>query len=286
MMQNITLLDVKPDGGDKGQAINVGASDLHTGRVIGKRFYKEVALDGTKYALTETDSCASMPYDRMSLLANVYGMDQFSEALDNFFCEAIFLDMMRVGFNGTRAALETNPKENSLGQDIAKGWHTLGKEFNGGSQVITDRITLGKGGDFPHLDAMANHLIAKIPERFREHPRLTVLVGAELAAAERLRLFNSADRPADVEAAQMAASSIAGRFAFIPPFMPGKWLAITTLDNLHIYTMKNSRVLRSQFVEDRRTYERSYLHYEGYALGDGYLYAAVDEGAMTLAKIQ
>ncbi|WP_392586914.1 P2 family phage major capsid protein [Serratia ureilytica] len=282
MMQNITLLDVVPDDGEKGQAIYVGASDLHTGRSVGGRFYKELDVDGTPYVLAETDTCASLPYDRMSLLANVYGMKEFNAAIDSFFSEAIGLDMLRIGFNGTRASVSTDPKTNPRGEDVNKGWHALAKDFEGGKQVVTEALTLGKGGDFPHLDALANHLVSKIPERLREHPRLTVLVGAELAAHERLRLFNSADRPADVSAAQMAVSSLAGRFAFVPPFMPGKRLAVTTLDNLHIYTMKRSRWIRSQFVEDRRAYERSYLRNEGYALGDGYLYAAVDESAITL----
>ncbi|HGY9166315.1 TPA: P2 family phage major capsid protein, partial [Escherichia coli] len=84
-----------------------------------------------------------------------------------------------------------------------------------------------------------------IAEQFREDPRLVVLVGAELAAHQRLKLFNAADRPSDVNAAQMATSSVAGRFAFIPPFMPGKRLAVTTLDNLHIYTQAITRWFRA-----------------------------------------
>lgn len=60
-------------------------------------------------------------------------------------------------------------------------------------------------------------------------------------------------------------SSVAGRFAFVPPFMPGKRLAVTTLSNLHIYTQKGSRRFRAEFVDDRCVYEHSYWRNEGYA---------------------
>ncbi|WP_224652850.1 P2 family phage major capsid protein [Pectobacterium versatile] len=280
MMRGITLMDVELE---TGQAITLGDNSLHTGRALEGRFNKALAVNGTPYILVETDSCASLSYEQMSLIANVGGIDHFTQAVDTFFQRAMALDILRVGLNGAFLSPETNPTKYPKGEDINLGWHAIAKQFNDGSQVLTDAITLGNGGDFPHLDALANHLITqKIPEGFREDPRLVVLVGAELAAAERLRLFNMADRPADLAASQMVTSSVAGRFAFVPPFMPGKRLAITTLDNLHVYTQMHSRFFRAGFMDDRSVYEHSYWRNEGYALGNGYLYAAADEQAMTL----
>ncbi|RJL53697.1 P2 family phage major capsid protein [Pectobacterium carotovorum] len=280
MMQGITMMDMVEE---TGQAITIGDSSLHTGRALEGRFNKPLAVNGTPYVLVETDSCASLSYAQMSLIANVGGIDHFTRTVAAFFERAMALDILRIGLNGAFLSPETNPTKYPKGEDINLGWHAVAKQFNGGSQVLADAITLGNGGDFPHLDALANHLITqKIPEGLREDPRLVVLVGAELAAAERLRLFNMADRPADLAAAQMVTSSIAGRFAFVPPFMPGKRLAITTLENLHVYTQKHSRYFRAEFVDDRSVYEHSYWRNEGYALGDGYLYAAADEQAITL----
>lgn len=65
----------------------------------------------------------------------------------------------------------------------------------------------------------------------------------------------------------MLTSSVAGRFAFIPPFMPGKRLAVTTLKNLQILTLKHSQRYRAEDIPTRGTYERGYLREEGYALG-------------------
>ncbi|HHQ6628246.1 TPA: P2 family phage major capsid protein [Serratia fonticola] len=282
MMKGITLMDVDME---KGQAIEIGDASLHTGRSIEGRFSKELMVNGTDYVLVETDSCASLPYAKMSAIANVGGMDHFAQSVSEFFGMAVTLDMLRIGLNGERIAYPTDPQNNTKGQDVNIGWHAIAKAFNNGSQVMTEAVSLGEGGDFPHLDALANHLIMQnIPEGFREDPRLVVMVGAELAAAERLRLFNAADRPADMAAAQMLTSSVAGRFAFVPPFMPGKRLAITTLDNLHIYTQKGSRHFRAEFVDDSATYEQGYWRNEGYALGNGFLYTAVDENAVSLVR--
>ncbi|WP_226092758.1 P2 family phage major capsid protein [Dickeya oryzae] len=282
MMQGITLLDVD-DGA--GQAITLGDNSLHTGRSLNGRFNKPLAVNGTPYVLVETDTCASLSYHQMSAIANLGGIEHFTRVVSDFFDRVMALDILRIGFNGAFISPETRPEKYPRGQDVNLGWHALAKQFNGGSQVLTDAFTLGPGGHFPHLDALANHLITeKIPEGFRDDPRLVVLVGAELAAMERLRLFMMADKPADTAAAQMATSSVAGRFAFVPPFMPGKRLAVTTLDNLHVYTQMNTRYFRAAFIDDRKVYEHSYLRNEGYALGDGCLYAAADENAVTLVQ--
>jgi len=281
MMGSITLRDIDSS---TGQAIEIGDNSLHSGRVLSGRFKKKLTLNGTPFELVETDSCVSLSYEQLGQLANINGFDKFVSLLSDFFGRAVSLDMLRVGFNGEYAGLPTNPIENPKGEDINTGWHAIAREFNNGSQVITEKFSLGEGGDYPHLDALANQLIKdKIPEAFREDPRLVVLVGAELAAKERLRLFNAADRSlSDTAAAQLLTSSIAGRFAFVPPFMPGKRLAVTTLENLHIYTQKGSRRFRAEFVDDSAEYQHAYLRNEGYALGNGFLYAAADENAITL----
>ncbi len=281
MMGSITLRDIDSS---TGQAIEIGDNSLHSGRALSGRFKKKLTVNGTPFELVETDSCVSLSYEQLGQLANINGFDKFVALISDFFGRAVSLDMLRIGFNGEYAGLPTNPIENPKGEDINTGWHAIAREFNNGSQVITEKFSLGEGGDYPHLDALANQLIKdKIPEAFREDPRLVGLVGAELAAKERLRLFNAADRSlSDTAAAQLLTSSIAGRFAFVPPFMPGKRLAITTLENLHIYTQKGSRRFRAEFVDDSAEYQHAYLRNEGYALGNGFLYAAADENAITL----
>lgn len=284
LMKNITLSDVITERGD---SISLGDNSLHTGRAMEGRFSKNTKIEGTPYLLEETDTCASISYEQMSLIANSGRGDQehFTNVMSDFFGKAVSLDMLRIGFNGEFAGFPTQPDVYTKGQDVNKGWHTIAKEFNDGSQVITDEFTLGDSGDFPHLDALANYLIMnKIPEEFREDPRLVVLVGSELASITRTRLFNGADRSSDIAASQTLLSSVAGRFALVPPFMPGRRLAVTTLDNLHIYTQKNTRRFRAEFIDDRSVYEHSYWRNEGYGLGNAFLYAAADEASIKLSE--
>ncbi len=82
----------------------------------------------------------------------------------------------------------------------------------------------------------------------------------------------------------MLGSTIAGRQAIIPPFMPGKRMVVTPLSNLHIYTQRNTRQRKARFEDDRKQFENSYLRNEGYAVEVPELYAAIDEDAVTIGK--
>lgn len=277
LIDNISLLDVT---GADGTTIAIGDDSLYTGRAKEGRFYKKLKTNGTPFLLSETDSCASLTYTEIASMANT---DNFSNEMINFFKKTVARDMLRVGFNGKMIAENTDPEQYKNGEDINIGWHELAKTFNNGSQVISDGFSLGNGGDFADVHDLADCLItSKIPEGQREDPGLVVLVGAQLAARDRLKLFNMADQPLALTAGDMLESSVAGRFAFIPPFMPGKRLAVTTLKNLQILTLKHSQHYRAEDIPVRGVYEHGYLRDEGYALGDGYLYAASDENAITL----
>lgn len=280
----ITCLDVDQLSG---QVISVGSSVLHTGRSENGRFVRQVGVDGNDYSLVETDSCAALRWDLLSVWANA-GKDEneFYNLVQAFTTQAFALDMLRIGFNGKSRAKTTNPTDNPNGEDVNIGWHERMKTLLGGDQIMTDQVVLDEAGDYKSLDAMASDLInAKIPAQFRNDPRLVVLVGADLVAAEQYRLYQAADRPTEKIAAQMLGSTIAGRPAVIPPFMPGKRMVVTPLSNLHIYTQRNTRMRKAEFVEDRKQFENKYLRNEGYAVEVPELYAAIDESAVTIGKV-
>ncbi|HDR2889414.1 TPA: phage major capsid protein, P2 family [Enterobacter asburiae] len=279
----ITVADVDQLSG---QVVSVGASALHTGRNADGRFIKRVGVDGNEYKLVETDSCAALRWDLLSIWANAGSEEEFFQLVQSFSNQAFALDMLRIGFNGKSVELTTKPDDNPNGEDVNIGWHQRMKDFNDGKQILTDAITLDDAGDYNSLDAMASDLInAKIPAQFRNDPRLVVLVGADLVAAEQYRLYQKADKPTEKIAAQMLGSTIAGRPAIVPPFMPGKRMVVTPLKNLHIYTQRGTRQRKAEFVEDRKQYENKYLRNEGYAVEVPELYAAIDEDAVTIGKV-
>lgn len=284
LINQLTLADVDEV---EGNTVNLGDNSLHTGREVESRFYKNVAFAGTPFVLEEVDTCCSLTYQQLSLICNSGSGDDdhINKSMSDYMSKAVALDMLRIGFNGHFCNYPTNPQKFPKGQDVNIGWHEIAKTTNDGAQIITDKITLGKDGKFPNLDALVNYLIMqKIPEEYREDPRLVVLVGAELAGMYRTSLFNGANSPSDLNASQKMLSTVAGRLAIVPPFMPGRRIVVTRLDNLHIYTQTGSRRFRAEFVDDRSAYEHSYLRNEGYGLGDINLYASIDESAIEIEE--
>ena len=268
-----------------GQVVNVGNPGIFTGRKEGGRFIRKTGVDGLEYKLSETDSGAALTWAMLSVWANAGDENEFFQRMQEFTNQSFALDMLRIGFNGVSVAKTTDPEKNPNGEDVNIGWQQFVKDFDE-NQIITDEVKLGEGGDYISLDAMASDLInSKIPAQFRNDPRLTVLVGADLVAAEQHRLYQAADRPTEKIAAQMLGTSIAGRPAIVPPFMPGKRMVVTPLSNLHIYTQRGTRQRKAEFVEDRKQYENKYLRNEGYAVEYPEMYAAFDEAGVTIGNV-
>ncbi len=269
-----------------GQVVNVGNPGIFTGRKEGGRFIRNTGVDGLEYKLAETDSGAALKWAMLSVWANAGDENEFFQRMQEFTNQSFALDMLRIGFNGKSVAKSTDPEKYPNGEDVNIGWQEFVRAFDD-NQIITDAVSLGAGGDYVSLDAMASDLInSKIPAQFRNDPRLTVLVGADLVAAEQHRLYQAADRPTEKIAAQMLGTSIAGRPAIVPPFMPGKRMVVTPLSNLHIYTQRGTRQRKAEFVEDRKQYENKYLRNEGYAVEYPEMYAAFDESAVAIGKVE
>ncbi|OIN09088.1 phage major capsid protein, P2 family [Oceanisphaera psychrotolerans] len=280
-LRMITLADVDQI---KGQVIDVGIGGIHSGRKANGRFLQAVGVDGHNYELTETDSGAVLPWSTLAVWANAGNEGEFLQKVNEFINRSFALDMLRVGFNGISIAATTDPVTNPLGQDVNKGWQQLAKEWNGGSQIVGDAGSKvyfepdGKNGEYNTLDAMASDLInSTMDPAFRNDPRLTVLVGADLVAAAQGRLYSQADKPTEQIAAQQLATSIAGRRAMTPPFFPGKRMVVTMPGNLHLYTQRGTRQRSAAQNQDRKGFESQYWRMEGYAVGDYRAYAAFDE---------
>lgn len=265
-----------------GQVVRTGVSQLYTGRKKDARFSRKIGIEGNEYKLTKTDSCAVLTWDLLSQWGNSGTENEFFALVQTFIEQSFGLDMLRIGFNGTHIADETDPDNYPNGEDVNIGWHQIAKNWNGGSLVLQDPVTLGAGGDYATLDAMASDLKNSIRPEFRNDPRLVVLVGSDLVAYESFRLYQQADKPTEKIAAQLLSDSIAGMPAYIPPFIPGKRMVVTTLQNLHIYTQRNTRRRAAEDVQDREAFESKYWRMEGYALEIPELYAAVDENALSI----
>lgn len=268
-----------------GQPENLTVSDpaLSTGRSADGRFIRESALNSRPNSeLYEVDTGEFIKWSDLMQMMNIGTLRNLGSTLVAALFNKLFVDDMRIGFCGKYAGGVTDPKAHPNGEDVAPGWHELARQASEGKQIISDAATIGTGGDFPNVDAAAQYLInTKIPEAYRSDPRLVVLVGHDLAASERLRLFNTASGAGNIEAANAWGSTVAGKFAFIPGFMPGKRLCVTMLHNLYINIAAGT--FRPEFVMDdeRKMFRASAIRYQGYGLTDVKLYAAFDENAVT-----
>lgn len=285
LLPQMTVMDVPYP---KGQVVTVGESTLRTGRSETGRFTKGSGISGNTFQLAETDSCCIITWDQLVVWGNSGSQNQFFNMMNSTAVLNFATDMLRIGFNGTSVAKTSDPTKNPNGEDINVGWHQYVKNWQEEegtkvqNRILTSPIQLGKGGDYVSLDAMGSDIIRSLPVQYQNDPSLVVLVGADLVAAEEVRLYNQEDKPTENVAAQKLSKNIAGRPAIVPPFMPGKRMVATSLKNLQILTLQNSRRRKAEDVGDRKQFENSYWRYEGYAVGDPDYYAAIDESAVTL----
>lgn len=273
-LQMINVMDVNQVNG---QVVSTGKPGIYTGRKKEGRFSRPMGVDGNKFELVETDSGSYLPYDLLVIWANSGSEEEFFQKIQAFSNESFALDMLRIGFNGTSTAEDTDPEANPNGEDVNIGWHQIVRTRSPG-QIITDTATLGKGGDYVSLDAGVTDLIhTSIREEWRQDPRLVVLVSADLIGVDATTMMNMVDRPTEKVAAQLINRQIAGRPAYSPPFMPEGRLIVTTLDNLHLYTQTGTRKRKAEWNDDRKRFENNYLRMEGYAVEHDELYAAFDK---------
>jgi P2 family phage major capsid protein len=278
----LRLINVMDVSQTVGQVVSTGKPGIYTGRKKEGRFSRPLGVGGNEFKLYETDSGSYLPYDLLVVWANSGSEDEFFQKIQAFSNESFALDMLRVAFNGTSAAEDTDPVANPNGEDVNTAWHHIVKTRSP-EQIITGDVTIGGAtADFVGLDAAVTDLVhTSIYEPFRNDPRLVVLVSADLIGADATTMMNMVDRPTEKVAAQLINRQIAGRTAYTPPFMPEGRLIVTTLDNLHIYTQGGTRKRKAEWNDDRKRFENNYLRMEGYAVEHDELYAAYDK--ITLA---
>lgn len=287
LMQSSEFLGLLPNVLDvdqtTGQVVSTGRPGIYTGRKKDGRFSRPLGVDGNVYNLVETDSGSYLAYSLLTVWANSGSEEEFFQRIQAFSNESFALDMLRVAFNGTSAAENTDPDANPNGEDVNIGWHQIVKARSP-EQIVTDTVTIGgTGADFVGLDAAVTDLVhTGIYEPYRNDPRLIVLASADLIGADATTLMNMVDRPTEKVAAQLIGRQIAGRTVYTPPFMPEGRLIVTTLDNLHIYTQRGTRKRKAEWNDDRKRFENNYLRMEGYAVEHDELYAAFDK--VTLAS--
>lgn len=277
----LSLLNMQHVDQLTGQVVVTGVPGLYTGRKKDGRFSREMGNTGNKYELVEMDSGSHLPYHTLSAWGNSGSEDEFNQRMQAFSNRSFAHDILRVGFNGTHAAEDTDPKTYPFGEDVAIGWHQIVKDRSA-KQIVTDAVTLDRskpagGTNFVGLDAAVTDLhMNLIAEEYRNHPDLVALISADLIGEDATSMMNRIDRPSEKVAAQLINREVGGLKAYSPPFMPSGRIVVTPVWNLHVYTQRNTEFRKSEWNDDRKRWENNYLRNSGYAVEYDELYASFD----------
>ncbi len=267
-------INITPVSEIKGQKVFLGTSGPVTGRTNTKTTDREAkdasALDQDTYELSSTESDVSLAYAKIDAWAKFPDFHQkYSAAVQ----KQIALDRIMVGFHGTHAAAQTDMTAYPLLQDVNKGWLQQARE-QVPAQVLKEgavagKVTMGVGGDYANLDALVHDTKQMIDERVRDGGDLVAIIGSDLLAADKAKLYTSqGSTPTEKERieSQQVIATYGGLPAFSVPYFPVNAVLVTSFDNLSIYYQDTS--WRKQTVDNpkRSRVEDYNSRNEGYVI--------------------
>lgn len=233
----------------KGEKVYLGVSQFITGRTDtsgdGERTPVEVAdLDSDGYDCVAVESDVALRFATIDAWAK---FPNFREKYSDAVQKQIALNRIAVGWNGVSVAKTTDKVKNPLGQDVNEGWlqyMRINRPQNimtGGNE--TDKIRIGKGGDYENLSAAVYDLKYGLHETFQNDPELVCIVGENLIRKEGLTLHQKyGGLPTEKQLLQT--KEVIQLFGGLPPevvpYFPKNGLVITTLANLALYWQQTS----------------------------------------------
>jgi P2 family phage major capsid protein len=280
-------INVIPVSEIKGEKVMLGVNGSVTGRTDTSntdRVARNVlGLDGNGYELFETHSDVGLKYATIDAWAK---FKDFAQRYATAVQKQIGLDRIMIGWNGTSVAATTDRVANPLLQDVNKGWMQIARE-QAPQQVLTQgtvtagKIKLGATGDYKNLDALVYDVSLMIDEEFRDGGDLIAIVGRDLLAYDKGKLYAAqGGTPTEKERLEMAqvVSTYGGLPTFTCPHFPSKGVVVTSWDNLSIYFQDSS--WRRQIVENpKRSQVEDYNgRNEGYVIEQLGKFAAIEAG--------
>lgn len=261
----LTRINITPVVDMKGEKIGIGVSgsiasttDTSGGDERETADFSELTQDG--YECTQTNYDFHIRYNQLDLWARY---EDFQTRLRDAIIKRQALDRIMAGFNGIARAKTSNRTTNPLLQDVAVGWlqkyrlhaadRVLSKIAGEDGALISDKVRVGKEGDYANLDALVmdatNNMIAPW---YQEDPELVVICGRQLLADKYFPLVNQSQPATEQLAADVIVSQkrIGNLPAIRVPYFPANALFITRLDNLSIYWQEGTH--RRMIVEEAK----------------------------------
>jgi P2 family phage major capsid protein len=279
-------INVLPVSEIKGEKVMLGVNGTVTGRTntnTSDRVARSVLdLDGKGYELFDTHSDVGLKYSSIDAWAK---FPDFAKRYAAAVQKQIGLDRIMIGWNGTSVAVDTDRVANPLLQDVNKGWMQIARE-QAPQQILAQgavagKIKLGATGDYKNLDGLVFDVSLMIDEEFRDGGDLVAIVGRDLLAYDKGKLYAAqGEKPSEKERIEMAqvVATYGGLPTFTCPHFPSKGVVVTSWDNLSIYFQDSS--WRRQIVENpKRSQVEDYnARNEGYVIEQLGKFAGIEAG--------
>lgn len=228
----------------KGQKVGLGVSGPIAGRTNVEQ--KDRQTRDVAELTAENYECVSTEFDthiRWAQLDAWARFPDFQARLRNAILKRQALDRIMIGFNGEKAAVETDRAANPMLEDVNKGW--LQKYREHAAQRVLKGVTVGAGGDYANLDALVFDAVNEmIDPWYREDTDLVAIMGRKMLADKYFPLIQQhAETPTEARAMDLIISQkrVGGLQAVRAPFVPDGAVMITSLANLSLYWQLGSR---------------------------------------------
>jgi P2 family phage major capsid protein len=245
-------INVVPVDEQTGEKIGLGvpgtiAGNTDTSDGVTGRETRDVSdMAGQTYTCRKNNFDTHIRYQKLDLWAK---FKDFQVRLRNHILHAQALDRIRILWNGTSYAVNSDRAANPLLQDVNIG--VLQAYRNDAPTRVMDEvvassgvINVREGGDYENLDALVVDAINNLIDPwYQDDSSLIAIMGRNLLADKYFPLINQQQPSTEVLATQVIVSQ--KRVGNVPavsvPYFPDNTILITTWDNLSIYFQSGGR---------------------------------------------
>lgn len=205
--------------------------------------------DGYECQFTEFDY--SIKYARLDAWAH---KPDFHTRLRDAIIIQQGLDRIKIGFNGTHVATQTNKTNYPMLEDVNKGW--LQKIRDNAPAQHMSGVKIGNtamaDADYKNIDQAVMDVRDLLHVTLRKNPDLVVICASDLVSDKYNNMAGDHEEPTEKEAIARLAKNkkIGGLPAYEAPYFPSGAFLITTFKNLAIYVQEGSR--RRQVIDNAR----------------------------------
>lgn len=242
-----------------------------------------LGMEPGRYQLHQTNFDAALRYNLVDAWAK---FKDLPERYQRYIQERIANDKEIIGWNGVKAAKDTDFAANPLLQDVNKGWMQYMREARSENVLVDGAVAgelrIGQGGDYKSLDLLLLDMYHSVPSYMRQG--LVALVGEDFIRHERTALMEVVSMTPTEKALYEMAMKLQGGLGWeTPSNFPARGVVVTSYDNLSIYMQSGS--WRRHLIDNPKKdqFEDYNSVNEGYVVEETEKFVGVEFGKVKLS---